>query len=210
MSTAAETHLEIGAARGRASGRVWLWLALAVACACSYLWTRPASGDAGLRLAGIPLAGAGFEGADLKLDPAAQRILGRAAFLHRRYVFGGREVYVTVIDGSRDRHVVHDPRYCFEGAGWHARAAPPVPVAGGSAQPLGLSRDGQNLQALFWFTDGVSRHASVVRYWWQTVLRRLTLGRSGPEPIIVVVQSVGAEPPDWNTTATQLIQSLQL
>jgi len=74
----------------------------------------------------------------------------------------------------------------------------PVPVEGGAAQLVRLSKKGQETEALFWFSDGSCRYPSPLRYWWQTTLRRLTLGHSGKEPVLIVIQPVGTEIVNWS------------
>jgi hypothetical protein len=187
-----------------------LWAAVALAVACGLVWGLTSLPDARERLAAVPLNGTGFSGQDVGLTEMEQNALARANVLHRHYTFGGRSFYVTAIDGTRDRHIVHDPRYCFQGAGWRVLAEREVSLPGGSGTWL-RAREGENeAQAVFWFFDGRTRYSSPLKYWWQTTLRRLTVGRSGPEPVMVMMQSVEIAEEDWPGVALAATSALGL
>lgn len=173
------------------TARSLLWLAGLVAAACGFLWQFGQRTDpARARLAAIPLTGENFYGQNIPLSPTEQRVLGRADLVNRRYRFGDRQLFVTVIDGAHDRHAVHDPQYCFQGAGWQVTGERGLVLPGGTGRALHLVRGTESFDALYWFCDGATRYASFPRYWWQTTLRRLTLGQLGSEPVLVVVQDL--------------------
>ncbi len=44
-------------------------------------------------------------------------------------------------------------------------------------------------ETAYWFSTGRQRHTSVIRYWFQATLRRITLGRSDKEPVLIMIQS---------------------
>jgi hypothetical protein len=190
--------------------RGWFWLGLLAAMACGTLWSFNRLPDASARLAEIPRRGPHFESSDVPLTETEREAFARVSLVHRLYRFEGREFYVTVIDGTHDRHVVHDPRYCFQGAGWHVLEEARVPLTGGEATWMRGGQEARELQAVFWFSDGKTRHASPLRYWWQSTLRRLSLGRSGPEPVLIVVQSFGNDQPVWPELAQKVATTLAL
>ena len=74
-----------------------------------------------------------------------------------------------------------------------------VALPSGQARHVSFEKHGRRAELLFWFSDGAERHASIPRYWWQTMLRRLTCGRSGDEPVLVMLQSYDQRPVDWRT-----------
>ncbi len=186
------------------------WFGTTLAIACGAIWDFQPRSDRSERLASIPIHAKCFDGQDLSLTDDERAIIGRASIVHRQYRCDTREFILTAIDGSRNRHAVHDPRYCFTGAGWKVIAESELAVPHGRARWLKLSRDDDQLDVLFWLTNGGTRHASFLRYWWQTTLRRLTLGHSGQEPVLVVVQSFGADQPAWPEVLPDLVDALNL
>ncbi len=174
-----------------------LWIALGIALLLSLVWQFAPLSDASARLNAIPLRGLDFQGRDLPLAPVEISIYSPARVLKRIYQVGRQQVIVVAIDGSRNRHAIHDPTFCFRGAGWTIGAARDLPVPGGYVRVLSLAKEGRHIEAMYWLSDGQTRHASALEYWWQTTWRRLTLGHSGAEPILFVLQPVNRESLDW-------------
>lgn len=177
--------------------RKLLWLFTVVCIGCGTAWSLLPLDSAADRLALVPLAAGGFVGEDVPLNEREMKVLGRVDHLHREYALPAGSVYVTLIDGSRDRHAVHDPRYCFRGAGWTVLSEEKRGLPGGEATWLRAQRDGEVAEAAFWFSDGRKRHASLTVYLGSTILRRVSFGRLGGRPVLVVVQSFAATPMDW-------------
>lgn len=190
--------------------RTLLWVAIGVAVLSGLLWAVYPLPDAAARLNAMPRTGATFASEDIALTPTELQVLGRVNLLHRRYQHGEAQFYATVIDGTKDRHAVHDPRYCFQGAGWKVLSERKVPLRGGEGHLVHAVNGQHEVQALFWFSDGTGRYTSLLRYWWQTTLRRMTLGRSGAEPVLVVLQSFGSQQPNWSALAPTVIDELRL
>jgi hypothetical protein len=187
----------------RTGNQIFLWIAffsVLVFSAIVELFPLP---DAGTRLDTLPGSGTLFSSRDLPLTTGEISIFGQARTVKRFYQFGKQRFILVVIDGSMNRHAVHDPLYCLSGSGWQIKAREGVDIEGGRADLLQLSKKDLQREALYWFSDGSSRHASVIRYWLQTTLRRLTFGRSGPEPVLVILQSIGNDRPGWRTLIDQ-------
>ena len=70
---------------------------------------------------------------------------------------------------------------------------------------LKLTKGNQQAEVMFWYSDGLSRYSSAPRYWWETTLRRLTLGRSGREPVLVVLERFGDDVVNWQRLADQFV-----
>jgi hypothetical protein len=169
-----------------------LWIAAFASIGCGVAWGLYPLPGAGERLHAVPLESGRFVGEDVDLTEAELAVLGRVDVTHRLYTIDSeRDVYVTLIDGSRDRHAVHDPRYCFQGAGWKILEDRPLNVPGGQAAWVRAENDGEEAIAVFWFSDGEKRHASLPRYLWSSIVRRVTMGRLGGKPVLVVMQSFG-------------------
>lgn len=174
-----------------------LWGLLALGLGIAFLGEFIRLPDASPRLDAFPLSGFGFAGRELPLNEHERAIFGRARVVKRLYQVGRQRVVVQIVDATRDRHAVHDPMYCFRGAGWEPAARRDLRIPGGTAQQLTLRRSALQAEAVFWFSNGRTRHDSASRHWRETILRRLSLGRSGPEPVLVILQPLSGESVDW-------------
>lgn len=177
--------------------KILLWGVLGlVVLVCVVLDLAPAAGGPS-RLDQLPLNGLGFHGRDLPLVAAETAVFRRAHVVKRLYQAGSNKFILIGVDGSTDRHAVHDPRFCFRGAGWTVSSETPVPLPGGDGRFLRLVKGSQTAEATFWFSDGHRRHASTVGLWWESVLRRLRLKPAASEPVLMVVQPLAGTALDW-------------
>lgn len=149
------------------------------------------------RMETLPILGEGFIGQAIGMTQEEEEIFKGAHVMKRFYRVGGQRCFVTVLDGTHNRHIVHDPFYCFIGSGWKLEERIPISVPGGSGQVLRMSKEEQTTEAIYWFSDGQKRYTSMFLYLWQTSLRRLTLGHSGEEPVRVMIAPVDDTPMDW-------------
>ena len=181
------------------SKRIGLWLALGTVIALSLLWEIVPRTDASARLRRLPVSGFQLASREVPLTPVEASIYHSATVIKRIYQAGHQRCILLAIDGTRDRHAVHDPRYCFRGNGWTIGADQPQTIPGGTARVLQMTKNGQSAEILFWITEGRTRHASALRAWWQSTLRRLTFGLSGDEPVIFILQPMPGETVNWDT-----------
>jgi hypothetical protein len=175
-----------------------LWAALALAIVLGIAWQFYPLADAKERILALPLNGEGFSGQDVPLSEFEKTFFTKVNVLKRVYKIGERYFFVTALDGTRNRHVVHDPYYCFKGSGWEILSDKSFPIPGGTASLLEITKGEDKRQALFWFSDGTSHYTSPLHYWWEATVRRITLGYSGPEPILILIQPLEGGPVDWN------------
>ena len=145
----------------------------------------------------LPETGFGFTSRELPLDAATQEALGESLRLRREYDCRGQRIIITILDGRTNRQAVHDPIYCLRGSGWEVNERSALVIPGGEAEQLAVSKDGMRSAVLFWFSTPSLKHASLARYRWQAMLRRLTFGRSGPEPVLVLLQGATDRPVEW-------------
>ncbi|ABB24251.1 exosortase-associated EpsI family protein [Pelodictyon luteolum] len=176
---------------------LWALLAMAVLFGTAAEWHTP--GVSTDRLAALRKNGSLFASRPLPFSPEETAFYGTVRVLKRFYQCWNGAFILIAIDGSANRHAVHDPLYCIKGAGWEITESRRLVVDGGTATLLSLTRKGQQREAVFWFSDGSSRHSSVLRYWLQTTLRRLTFGASGKEPVLLILQSIEHDRPDWQS-----------
>lgn len=177
---------------------------LLLAVILALVWDRVPLPDAQNRVAGLAPAGLGFTSREVPLNETEKSIFGPAQVTKRVYRVGRQNFVIVIIDGTRNRHAVHDPTYCFRGAGWTIAGERPLALPGGAGQILSLRKGNQTREAVYWFSDGRERHAQVARCWWQTALRRLTFGASGPAPVLVLVQPLDDESAAWETLPVTL------
>jgi hypothetical protein len=181
-----------------------LWIVLGLAVVLGLLWQFVKLPDADLRIHQLPMQGVGFTGYDLPLSEDELKFFANVNMVKRVYQVGDQRYFIYVLDGTHNRHAVHDPTYCFRGSGWEVVSQKPFPVEGGMGALYQLVKGKERKDALLWFSDGKERFASPFEYWWKTTLRRLTLGRSGPEPVLIVIQPLKAtEDTNWNKLLQQ-------
>ena len=176
-----------------------LWLGLAAMVALSLLWDRFPARPGEKRLGNLPLDGLGFASRDLPLNEIEIQVYRHAETVKRLYQAGTQQFILTAIDGSRNRHAVHDPLYCFRGGGWHVAGEQILAVPGGEARLLHLTRADRQTEVVFWFTNSRERHASAWHAWWLSLLHRLTLGQYGCETALVLLQPSIGDTPSWNS-----------
>lgn len=177
---------------------------LLVAVLLASAWDMVPLPDAQSRVAGFASAGLGFNSREVPLSETEKSIFGAAQVVKRVYRVGREDFAIVIIDGARNRHALHDPAYCFRGAGWSITGEQPFTVPGGAGKILSLRKDGEAREAGFWFSNGRERYGRVARCWWQTALRRLTFGASGPSPVLVLVQPLDDRAADWEKLPAQL------
>jgi Protein of unknown function (DUF3485) len=166
----------------------FLWALLAIAVFVGLIWQFYPMPDAGKRLHALPLQGPGFIGQDEPLTEFELNFFKNANVVKRIYRVDHENYFVTVLDGTKDRHLVHDPYYCFTGSGWNIISKKRLSLVNGDAETLIISKGTHEKSAIFWFSNGKSTYASPLEYWWEATLRRLTLGWSGQEPVLVMIQ----------------------
>lgn len=177
--------------------KIGLALFLLFALLLGTLWQFFPLEGASKRLNSLPLKGEAFFGSILPLTERELHYLRGVDLIKRRYLVGGQEAYLYILDGTQNRHAVHDPAYCFRGGGWSILESGPFPLPQGDASLLTLEKAGEQKEALVWFSTGERRYSSSWRYWLDTTLRRLTLGRSGKEPVLIILLPERSRSLDW-------------
>ena len=182
-----------------------LWIALLLAIGFGAAVERRPPDCDWQRIDRLPATGAIFSSRPLTLSPNEVAVFGQAHVVKRFYRCQGRGFVLVAIDGSANRHAVHDPLYCLKGAGWQVVGRQRIGIDGGEGELLRLSRNGHERETVYWISDGSSRHASILRYWLQATMRRLTFGHSGPEPVMMLLQSIGDGHNDWQAILDQCV-----
>ncbi|WPJ96818.1 exosortase-associated EpsI family protein [Coraliomargarita algicola] len=144
--------------------------------------------DASVRMAAFPLSGPGFTARSVPLTDFESDILGAADGYKWIYSWKGLRYAITILDGTHNRQAVHDPRYCFRGAGWDIVDDQVISYAGGSARQLKLTRQGGSSEALFFYSNGEIVFDAPLEYWLRATLRRWLRQYGGAEPVLVMIQ----------------------
>lgn len=187
-----------------------LWGVLGLAVALGLLMDWWPRAEVGSRLDQLPLNGFGIAGRDLPLNPHEAAVFGRTRVLKRLYQAGGERFVLLAVDSGGDRHAVHDPLYCFHGAGWTVIGDATATVPGGQARLVRLTKRSQTAEAMYWFTDGRKRHASALRVWWDHVLGRLGMKSAAARPVLVLLQPLTGQTANWRELPGRFPQLFQL
>jgi hypothetical protein len=161
--------------------------------------------DASARLNAFPLKGARYASREIPLDPAEIPVIGPARCIKRLCQTPTQRVLISIIDGTRNRHAMHDPEYCFRGSGWLSTERHSFAIPGGTACRLELKKDSLASEALFWFSNGQSRHSSPAKVWLQSAARRLSFGLGGPAPVLILISpAIPGTPINWQTLIEEM------
>jgi Protein of unknown function (DUF3485) len=165
-----------------------LWVCLIVAILLGFIWQLYPLQDAQARIETLPLSGHDYVGKDVPMTEFEQKFFKGVNVIKRIYRIDNYYYFITVLDGTHNRHVVHDPYYCFTGSGWDIVKKKEIPIKDGSAEDLIISKNGREKTAIFWFSNGAENYSSPFKYWIQATMRRLTFGLSGQEPVLIMIQ----------------------
>jgi len=180
------------------SSQTFLWLFLGIVIVLGSLWQFYPLQTAQNRMNKIPIEGATFSGKEVELSPFEENFFKDVNIVKRIYKIGGQYYFVVVLDGTKNRHPIHDPYYCFRGEGWTIESEKTLPIVDGVANLLHISKNNEKREALFWFSNGETNYTSLIKYWWQTTLRRISLGYSGPEPVLIMVTPLTSQSVNWS------------
>lgn len=174
-----------------------LWIGLGAAVLFGAIWQFYPLSDAQGRFARLPMNGATFRGFTVPPSDFEKGFFKDVNLLKRIYVVDGQKAFLNVLDGTHNRHAVHDPYYCFRGGGWQLIEEENFPMPGGTAKLIRMRKGREYKEAMVWFSDGKTRHTSAFWYFLQATLRRLTLGYSGEEPILIVLRPMDTDLFNW-------------
>lgn len=187
----------------------FLWCALILTAIVTIAWPMIPVPSAEGRLAAIAKPNPEFQSRPLELSAQDKEFLGKAnATQHLIAMRNGGRFILTVIDGSNNRHAVHDPSYCFSGAGWKAIGKKSVKLNSGEATWVSLAKGKDTAEAIWFFDNGEKQFTSPFEYWLETSSRRITLGKSGGEPLLVSLRGFPGEPVNWDRARQILLPAL--
>ncbi|GAB4235235.1 MAG: hypothetical protein Tsb0021_14720 [Chlamydiales bacterium] len=177
--------------------KIALWIVLVVALILGVLWEFYPLPDASQRLSALPESSADFDSEDIPITEEEKKYFTDVNVIKRRYSIGDKHYFIYLLDGTHNRHAIHDPTYCFRGGGWSITKEKHIPLRNGYGTLFKLKKGNSTKNVLMWFSNERETFSSPMRYWWETTLRRLSLGGSGQEPVLIVVQPLYKEKTDW-------------
>lgn len=183
-----------------------LWCLLAVAVIAGIVFESLPAPKAASRIDALPLQAFGLAGRDLPLSDAEAAFFRQVRIVKRLYQAGSTRFILLAVDGAGDRHALHDPQYCFRGAGWTVTRSTEIPLPGGRGRVLTLAKDRQSAEALYWFSNGRVRHVSPLQLWWESVLRRVRLRPEAGNPVLVILQPTAGGTIDWRALTARCPQ----
>lgn len=191
--------------------QTYLWLALALAVILGSVWQFYPLKNASIRMNSLPLSGPNFVGEEVPLTETEKTFFANVGIVKRVYKINNQLFLITALDGTNNRHAVHDPYYCFRGSGWEMTHEEDFKMPRGTAKLVELKMGDKKKAALYWFSDGKETYGSPMKYWIQTTLRRLTLGWTGQEPILIMFQPIDAtQDVDWKTVLNTFYPILKI
>lgn len=149
------------------------------------------------RIRSLPLSGLGFEGQEITPPKEVQEVFKDVTYVQRAYKVRDRVYIVSILDGTHNRHAVHDPTFCAYGGGWAVSGRERLPVEGGQVEKVTMVKGDQKRELLLWFSNRAHKFPSIYEYWYVASIRRLSMGYSGEEPIRIMVQPVDNDTPNW-------------
>ena len=170
------------------------FISLIAALVTVIVWDSFDLESATVRLESLSHQGIGYKSQAVELLDSEKEIFGQLDFNRRFYHTNNGSFIVTLIDGTKDRHAVHDPMYCFTGAGWeHSEIKNKA-----SYKHIRLTKNKSSIEVIYYFSNSNEIYSTKQRYLFDCSLRRLSLGWSGKEPILVVIQSIENQSLNWH------------
>jgi hypothetical protein len=166
--------------------------------------------DTQKRLDSIPLEGSEFVGQNIPVKKSEREFFKDINILKRLYVIGNLEFFVTILDGTNNRDSISNPNDCFKNWDWIIQKEQTLRIKDGYANLIEISKEGQTREALIWYSDSYSRYSSSQRYRLRTLLRSLSFGYLGKEPILIVVQPLEGGKIDWDKFFEDFPQLLEI
>jgi hypothetical protein len=174
--------------------KAFLWIVLALSVVVAMVWQYGPLKNAEDRITPVLSQ---LKGKEIPLSPFEGDFF-KGVYLKKISVPTPHQLLaVFLIDATENRHVVHDPLYCYAGAGWKVTSSVELKIGKGVAKQVFIERDSVKKEFVYWFSDGKRAYHSFWLYWTASFLRRLSFGLSGSEPVLIMIDPQGKGPFDW-------------
>jgi len=183
----------------RTNGQFLQWLIILFVVLATFAFKIHATQQQHSSLHDVPVSGYGFDGRALEFSDAELAFLGKAEAIKHEYSQADYRLVVVVVDGSNNRHAVHDPIFCLRGAGYETTSNTEFPIINGHGQLISLANGSARQKVAFWFSNGEQRYTAFSRYLAESAINRLTFGAIGSQPKMITVYSTGGRIPNWSS-----------
>ena len=169
-----------------------------VSLVCGLFWDQAELHSAEQRIDELPGRGFGYSIVRMELSGDQKKVYEGVAAWRMMVRAGGQDAVLFVVDGTRNRHAVHHPEFCLRGSGWTVNGSRNLAVTDSlTVRHIDMHQGDLQSDALYWFSDAESAWTSMNRYWMSATMRRVSLGLSGEEPVMIILQPVPGRPVDW-------------
>jgi EpsI family protein len=162
----------------------------------------------------IPMSLEGYDGTELKVSEAEQRVAGMSSYVSRTY---GRDstpafwVYVGYYESQTQGKTIHSPKNCLPGAGWEPLESAPVQLAL-STGPVPVNRylianEKQRALVLYWYQGRGRISANEYLVKWE-LLRDATLRRRTDEALVRVIVPIRGTEEEAEALARRVAERL--
>ncbi len=170
------------------AGWLAMWVILVVAVALTILLEAFPVGSRPNPGMSLPMKAPLIYGENVELNSREMLIFGEGEVVKRLYHVAGNPIMVNVVDGKQNRHAVHDPIFCFRGAGWSIISESVMLSGKGEIRIMALSKNDEMTRVAYWFSNGERHYISPIEFWMRSFLHRATFGYWGDESVLVVIQ----------------------
>jgi EpsI family protein len=162
----------------------------------------------------IPMSLEGYDGTELKVSEAEQRVAGMSSYVSRTY---GRDstpafwVYVGYYESQTQGKTIHSPKNCLPGAGWEPLESAPVQLA----LPTGpvtvnrylIANNNQRALVLYWYQGRGRISANEYLVKWE-LLRDATLRQRTDEALVRVIVPIRGTEEEAEALARRVAERL--
>lgn len=137
----------------------------------------------------LPLTGSGFFAEDIGFTTAEATMLARVPVTKRRYIVDAQQVLVLAMDATANRHAIHDPTYCLQGAGWRVAVDEQRSVPAGHVRVVRAERasTGEVRRIVCFFRSGDQLYTTTARFLGDFVIARWWPGKTRPLTFMIAV-----------------------
>jgi EpsI family protein len=162
----------------------------------------------------IPMSLEGYDGTELKVSEAEQRVAGMSSYVSRTYGPDSTPafwVYVGYYESQTQGKTIHSPKNCLPGAGWEPLESAPVQLA----LPTGpvpvnrylIANNKQRALVLYWYQGRGRISANEYLVKWE-LLRDATLRRRTDEALVRVIVPIRGTEEEADALARRVAERL--
>lgn len=172
-----------------------LWTTFAFFVSLLGYWSRTKPPSAQDRIDSVPNKGLTFKLTRIPWSRNELNTLQEAGGSKWHCQMAGDEIVLVVIDGAQNMHAIHDPAFCFRGAGFDVVRESDVPLSGGVGRQVELKSENEKRELVYWFSDTRTRYHSLLNFRLQTAFSRLNANQR--TPLMILLYGRHRTPDQW-------------